>query len=234
MAVGIVGVQGEETIDRRVDLAAQTVLDAFANHRALLARYGQEIGVGVSGDVTTKRDVDVLARPVRAFGNSIAKFEMLDVEGLRQLCRSLDQRPLADGVVGCGTAVNAEWERYQRMAEHPAPHFRQGQDARYRAVTLRDEIVRAMAENVGDDLPPSEAVKEGRFGTALHKGVPGGGIGVCGESHADCLGRAFRKRGNRGGRVHQPTPFRNTRSARSHRKSDSKRRNRESMCCRLR
>ena len=65
MAMHVVRVQREEPVDRRVDLASQSVLDPLADHRALLARHGEEVGLGVGIELLAERHVQVLLRPVR-------------------------------------------------------------------------------------------------------------------------------------------------------------------------
>src|SRR4029434_9478760 len=94
VAVGVVGVQREEAIDRSIRLPPQSALDSLADHRPLLSRHGKEVCLDFRKKFTAKGDVDVLARPRRAFAGAVAKLEMLDIERLRKPRRFLDQRAL--------------------------------------------------------------------------------------------------------------------------------------------
>ena len=143
-----------------------------------LRGHRQKVGLGVGVQRLAKPHVQILLRPVRTPGRATAEFEMLDVERVGKRRGRFDQRAPASGVGRRRAAVDAERQRHQRMAEQAALHLGQRQDAGDRARTLGDQIVRAVAKDVLDDLPPADAVKERRFGTALDECFPGGGIGL--------------------------------------------------------
>ena len=60
----VVGVERKEAVDAGVEFGAQSVLDALAHHRALLARDGEHVGLLVGQDGLAEGDVEVLLGPV--------------------------------------------------------------------------------------------------------------------------------------------------------------------------
>ncbi len=144
---------------------------------------------------------------------------MLDVQRVRQRGGRFDQRASGFGIGRRRAAIHAEGQRDQRVAEQAAPDLGQRQDAGYCAGTLGDQVVCAMAKDVLDDVPPADAVKERRFGTALDEFFPRGGIGCDEGPHADAVGRASDADDFAGRRFHHVPPFRKTRSTLSQRKS---------------
>ena len=99
MAVDVVGVEREEPVDRRVDLAAQAALDALAHHRALLARDGEQVRLDVGQDLLAEGDVQVLARPVGLARDAVAQLEVVDAELVRERARGRVQRGRRAGSV---------------------------------------------------------------------------------------------------------------------------------------
>ncbi len=159
---------------------------------------------------------------------------MVDVERIGEIGRRFDQRAASFGVGRRRAAVHAERQRDQRVAEQAALHLGERKDAGDRAGALGDEIVRAVAKDTFDDVPPADAMKEGRVGTALNEFFPGSGIGSGERAHADAVGRAPDADDFAGRRFHHASPFRKTRSTLSQRKSARRLRKRGSVRWRFR
>ena len=125
MPMDVVRVKCEESFDRLVDLAAQTCLNPFAHHRALLARDREHVGFDLGQDFLAEGHVQVLARPGRLAGLEVAQLEIVRAQLLRQLDRVRVQLGDRLRVGGCAAAVHAEGKRHQRVAEEQASDLRQ-------------------------------------------------------------------------------------------------------------
>ncbi len=138
----VVGVEREEAVDAAVDLAAQPVLDALADHRALLARNRLQIGVdiGETGSCGTSTYRSCRGQS-GLLTRAVAQFEMFDTERTRKSARRLDKPALDAGVVRRRSAVDAERQRDERVAEQAALDLGQRQDADDLAAALGEQVV---------------------------------------------------------------------------------------------
>ena len=111
MAQHVVGIEREEAIDVRIDVADEFVLDALAYHGALLARDGEHVGFGLGQDRLAEGDVQLLPRPVRMAGLEVAIFQVLHAKLTGQAVGlGLEQgKRLLAGIGGGGdAAIHAE------------------------------------------------------------------------------------------------------------------------------
>jgi len=102
----------------------------------------------------------------------VAHFDVLDAEVASEGLRSVDETLRRLGIVGGRAAVDRERERRQRVAEEPALHLRERQDADEVGTTLGDEVVSAVTELVLEDLAPADAVEERRRRATLDERFP--------------------------------------------------------------
>ena len=133
-------------LDVVVDLGAQLFLDALAHHRALLARNGQHVLLGIGVDRLAEGDVEILAGPVRVPALAIAHLEVIDAKLARQVAGRLLERRVGRVVGGDDAAVDAERRRDQGVAEQQALDLGERQHATDLAVALGEQVVRAVAE----------------------------------------------------------------------------------------
>ena len=135
-----------QTADVVVDLGPQLFLDALAHHRALLARDGQHVLLGIGIDRLAEGDVEVLAGPVRVPALPVAHLEVIDAKLTRQIAGRLLERRMGHLVCGDDAAIDAEWRRNQGVAEKQAPDLRERQHTADLAIALGKQVVRAMAK----------------------------------------------------------------------------------------
>ena len=99
MAMDVIGIQIEKSIDVRINFAHQTPLDALAHHRALFAGDRGHVGIDVGQDCFAERHVEILPRPLRLADGAISQFEMVDSELPREFGRRAVQcRPLTSSL----------------------------------------------------------------------------------------------------------------------------------------
>ena len=125
MTMLVVGVEGEEPVDRGVGLAPQTVLDPLAHHRALFARDGEHVRLDVRRDLLAEVEVDRLPRPLRLPCGTVSQLEMRDTQPAGDLARGGVQDRHRRGIGHRNTSVRAERERDEPVPEEEALHFRE-------------------------------------------------------------------------------------------------------------
>jgi hypothetical protein len=228
VAVLVVGVQLEEAVHVLVDHRAQLALHALAHHGALLARNGQQVGLGVGEQGAPEGDVELLARPLGLERLAIAQFEVLHAQATTEF----DGRPVqgaAGLVVDRGhAAVHGKRQRYQRMAEQQAPDLGQRQHADDLVAALGQQVVAGVMEHPFEDLAPAEAMEEARLRAGEHEALPAFAIAGQTRPHADAR---IAEQGVLHG-VHAARKP-NTSSTRPQRKSPSRRSRRLSVLPRL-
>ena len=207
--------------------------DSLADHRTLLARDREQIGFGVGRELAPERHVQVLPRPAGTLRCAVAKLEVLDAERSREVDRGVDERPLGVRVARGRSAVDAERQRHERVAEEAALHLRERENAGDLAAALGQPIVRPMAEVVLEDAAPADAVEERRLRAAPDECVPPLGVTRREVANDEGCGSAPEARHRFRRDPHHSPPFRKIRSTRSHRKSATSRRRRDSICPRL-
>ena len=111
MPVNVVGVKLEESVNRRVAFAAQTLVDSFAHHCPLFARNGEHVVFGVLQKLLAKSHVQVLLRPIGALGCPVSQLEMVDAKLVRKSDRRFDQGPFAARIACRRATVCTERQR---------------------------------------------------------------------------------------------------------------------------
>ncbi len=159
---------------------------------------------------------------------------MLRAERACETRRRLNERVARPGIARRRPRVDAERQRGKRVTEEPAAHFRERQHADQLPPALRDEVMATVIEYIFDDVAPADSMEESRLWAGFHEGFPAARIGVRERPNGDALGRPLDACDVCRGGVHQPSSPRKTRSARSHRKSASRRRSLGSIRCRFR
>ena len=155
----------------------QTVLDALAHHRPLLARDRLHVALVVGLDRFTERHVEVRpldpSRPPSACGARCRNSSALRPGPHQQALGMADQRRLAFRIGRQRAAIDAERHGDQRVAEQQRLHPPQRQHAGDRAVPFGETVMRAMAECGLDHLRPAGAMEERAGRHRLHESVPG-------------------------------------------------------------
>ena len=196
----VVSEQRKEAIDTWVDLAAQTVLDAFADHRTLLARDRQQVGLVVGQDGLAQADIEILQRPILVPSTDVAQFQVACTKTPCDLLGLSLQRIGRSRIAGRHTAVIRERQAHQRVAKQQALDLGQRQHALDAAVALRIEEMGRVTEDLVQHPLPACAVEKGRLRTAQHKGVPARRRGSVAHrqlfDHQHRLGRHHRRIGN--------------------------------------
>ena len=82
--------------------------DTLANHRPLLARDGDQVGLDVGHDRFPERHIEVLAGPVGFACGSIPQLEVLDAQFFTKLSSGSVQRHDRLGLDGSHAPVRAE------------------------------------------------------------------------------------------------------------------------------
>src|SRR5688572_3499829 len=172
----VLGEQCEKTLHTRIELAPQLVLDAFAHHRALLARNVVEVALDVRVDRLAESDVQIVVQPVRMPELEIAVLQMIDSQAFGQRAGGFIEGAPCALALRRHPTVDAKRQRYERMPEKQALHLGERQHTLDAAAGLGVEKVRGVPERLLDDALPACAMKKGGFAAARHELVPAGNV----------------------------------------------------------